>query len=252
MAPKPAADSMPRKSAGIKNLPPQLHRNSLLSIRLNTTPDVAAQLRELQLKFSEVCNAIAPIVRETRCWNRVALHHLVYRNLRERFPQLGSQMICNAIYSVSRTCRAIFQAPASPFNLARLGQRPLPHIRFAAEAPVYFDRHTLSIRDGIVSMLTLDGRVRFQLSISEDDEQRFREERLREIQLVQQGGQYELRFVFASDDDASSPASAPASTTRPATSGTMKGAGTTSELPEYVVLLDESETETVKELGEVA
>lgn len=252
MAPKQAADSVPRKRAATKPPP----REQLLAIRLNTTPDVAAQLGELQNKFAEVCNAIAPVVRDTRCWNRVALHHLVYRSLRERFPELGSQMICNAIYSVSRTCRAIFQAPASPFNLVRLGSRPLPHIRFAKQAPVYFDRHTLSIRDGVVSMLTLDGRVRFQLSISEADEQRFRQERLREIQLCHQGDHYELRFAFALDQDAATPAAQRAARER----------GALSELPEYVVLLDDSQsdspsqgdsqrarkTETVKELGEVA
>ena len=246
MAPKQAADSAPHKRAGIKPPP----REQLLAIRLNTTPAVAAQLGELQSKFADVCNAIAPVVRDTRCWNRVALHHLVYRSLRERFPELGSQMICNAIYSVSRTCRAIFQAPASPFNLVRLGSRPLPHIRFEKEAPVYFDRHTLSIRDGVVSMLTLDGRVRFQLSISEADELRFRQERLREIQLCHQGDDYELRFAFAADSDAGTPASSRAARER----------NTPSELPEYVVLLDDShntnanagETETVKELGEVA
>ncbi len=42
---------------------------------------------------------------QTKVWNRVALHHLMYRNLRDQFPEMGSQMVCNAIYSVSRTCR---------------------------------------------------------------------------------------------------------------------------------------------------
>ncbi len=217
------------------------HAPEPLSIPLDAPPAIFAQLRHLQQAFAEVCNAIAPVVRETRCWNRVTLHHLVYRSLRERFPQLGSQLICNAIYSVSRTCRAVYQSPASPFNIARIGDRPLPQMRFAPEAPVYFDRHTLSIRDGVVSMLTLDGRIRFRLSISEADEQRFRQEKLREILLLNQGGQYQLRFMFAPD---SGPARQSAAT--------PKAESKDAELPEYVVLLDESETEQVKELGEVA
>ncbi len=211
-----------------------------LSIPLNAPPAVATQLRLLQHAFADVCNAIAPVVRETRCWNRVALHHLLYRSLRERFPQLGSQMICNAIYSVSRTCRTVFQSPTSPHNIARLGDRPLPLMRFAPIAPVYFDRHTLSIRNGVVSMFTLDGRIRFRLSISEADEKRFRQERLREIVLLSQGGPFVLRFVFAAD--AAKAAPLPAATKRTAVS----------ELPEYVALSDEGSANQVTELGEVA
>lgn len=236
MQPKQAAPRDPRKRSYMK----AASAPEPLSILLNAPPAVAAQLRLLQHAFADVCNAIAPVVRDTRCWNRVALHHLVYRSLRERFPQLGSQMICNAIYSVSRTCRAVFQTPASPFNIARLGDRPLPLMRFAPNAPVYFDRHTLSIRDGVVSMLTLDGRIRFRLSISAADEERFRQERLREIRLQNQGAQFVLRFVFAADADHASPAK----------EAKHRSAG--AELPEYVVLSDEDSADQAKELGEVA
>ncbi len=203
--------------------------NAPLSIRLDTPPQLAAQLQQLQVAFTEVCNAIAPIVRDTRCWNRVALHHLVYRGMRERFPQLGSQMICNAIYSVSRTCRLLFQGANSPFNVGLLGDKPLPQLRFAASAPVYFDRHTLSIRDGIVSMYTLEGRIRFRLSISPADEERFRQQKLREIVLSGQAGQYMLGFIFAQDD-------APA-----AAEETM---------PEYVIVHDDDGQRKESVLGE--
>ena len=66
--------------------------------------------------FAEVCNALAPEVQRTRVWNRVALHHMHYRALREKFPALGSQMVCNAIYAVSRTSRMVFQMPATAQN----------------------------------------------------------------------------------------------------------------------------------------
>ncbi len=236
MQPKPAAPRDAQRRSYMK----AARAPEPLSIPLNAPPAVAAQLKLLQQAFADVCNAIAPVVRETRCWNRVTLHHLLYRSLRERFPQLGSQMICNAIYSVSRTCRTVFQTPASPFNIARLGDRPLPLMRFAPIAPVYFDKHTLSIRDGVVSMLTLNGRIRFRLSISEADEQRFRQERLREIVLRNQGGQFVLRFVFAADAEDAAPAPAARERT------------TAAELPEYVALSDEDVADQVTELGEVA
>ena len=88
--------------------------NFAVRVLLNTTPEQQARLEALQAAFAEVCNALAPMVQQTRIWNRVALHHMAYKGLRERFPALGSQMVCNAIYSVSRACRLVFQNPESP------------------------------------------------------------------------------------------------------------------------------------------
>jgi hypothetical protein len=173
--------------------------NSTLLIHLTPTPAQAQSLQALQLAFAEVCNALAPTVRDTRCWNRVTLHHLAYRALRERFPQVGSQMVCNAIYSVSRTCRVIFQSPNSPLHIQRLADKPLPVLQFLPSAPVYFDRHTLSIRHGALSMYTLDGRMRFQINLSPQDEERFAKARLQEIVLRGAGQQFSLSFSFGDE-----------------------------------------------------
>ena len=64
-------------------------------------------------------------------------------------------MVCNAIYAVSRTSRLLFQHPDSPLNLIRLAGKPLPLVRFGDTNPVYFDRHTLGVKDGQLSMYTL-------------------------------------------------------------------------------------------------
>lgn len=174
--------------------------NFALRIPLNTSPEQLARLEALQAAFAQVCNALAPTVQQTKVWNRVALHHLMYRSLRERFPDMGSQMVCNAIYSVSRTCRVVFQHPHSPFNLARLGDKPLPLLRFADSCPVYFDRHTLSVKDGQLSMYTLDGRIRFALALKPVDEANFKEKKLREI-VMSRGtdGLFELSFLFSDE-----------------------------------------------------
>ena len=176
--------------------------NSLLRIELNATPEQVERLHALQVGFAKVCNAIAPVVQQTRVWNRVALHHLTYRHLREQFPEMGSQMVCNAIYSVSRICRLVFQTPASPFNLARLGDKPLPLLQFAESLPVYFDRHTLSVKAGQLSMFTLDGRMRFQLALRPEDEASFHEKKLREVVLSRRNdGVYALSFLLGSESD---------------------------------------------------
>lgn len=155
----------------------------VLRIPLKVSSEQLQRLQALQHGFAKLCNALAPLVQSTRVWNRVALHHLTYRQLREQFPEMGSQMVCNAIYSVSRTCRVVFQHPASPVHLDKLGPRPLPLLRFADSCPVYFDRHTLSLKAGRLSMFTLDGRMHFELELDPRDEQRFHEQKMREIVL---------------------------------------------------------------------
>lgn len=179
--------------------------NSALQVTLNASPEQAQRLVALQAAFAQVCNALAPVVQQTRCWNRVTLHHLAYKSLREQFPNIGSQMVCNAIYSVSRTARNLFQHPASPFHLSRLQGKPLPLLRFVDDGPVYFDRHTLSLKDGSLSMYTLDGRMRFLVSLSPEQEKSFHESKLREIVLSRNGeGSFQLGFLFgdATEEDA--------------------------------------------------
>ena len=169
--------------------------NSIIRVPLNTTPEQFARLQALQSAFAEVCNALAPEVKKSRVWNRVTLHHLHYHTLREKFPALGSQMICNAIYAVSRVSRLVFQTPGSPFNLNKLGDKALPLMQFANSCPVYFDRHTLSIKGTKLSLFTLDGRMHFELTLPKEQLLLFKVAKLREISLTRRlDGLYELVF----------------------------------------------------------
>jgi len=169
-------------------------------IRLDLSDEQAARLRALQRVFAQACNSIAPLVASSRCWNRVGLHHLVYKDLREKFPQLGSQMACNAIYSVSKAARRVYQDPKSPWCAGRGSTAPLPVLRFLPGTPVFFDRHTLSLKAGVVSLFTLDGRLRFQINVSPQLEARFAAEKLREIALMSDQTGYVLRFMVGDAD----------------------------------------------------
>lgn len=218
--------------------------NSLVRIALNTTPEQTERLRALQSAFSQVCNAIAPVVQQTRCWNRVALHHMVYKSLRDQFPALGSQMVCNAIYSVSRTSRLVFQNPDSPFNVTRLAGKELPRLRFGDNCPVYFDRHTLSVKAGRLSMFTLDGRMHFNLALTPIDEMKFHKFRLHEIVLSRcPDGPFDLAFSFtevASADYADTPLPMlvlpTASTIFPQRKMNNRALATKATIPEYVMV----------------
>jgi hypothetical protein len=175
--------------------------NFLIRVPLNTSSEQHARLCELRGVFARVCNELAPQVQQSKVWNRVALHHLHYRGLREKFPALGSQMVCNAIYAVSKMARLIYQHPASPYNLARRPGQPLPLLKFADSCPVYFDRHTLSIKSGQLSLFTMDGRMRFELSLDADKLALFAQTKLREIVLNERlDHTFELSFHLSSLD----------------------------------------------------
>lgn len=197
--------------------------NTRFAVQLHAAADQVARLQALQALFVQACNSLTPLVRDTRCWNRVGLHHMAYRKLREQFPQLGSQMACNAIYSVSRACRLVYQSPHSPWLASRQPDQSLPLVMFDGRAPVYFDRHTLNLRDGQVSMFTLDGRMRFQIAISPEQERHFRDDRLREVVLQQRAGVWQLSFSFS-----------PADAEDPATAVSAE------HLPEYLVVRQDS------------
>ena len=185
-------------------------KKHILSIQLQVTEEERARLRALQQAFSEICNALVPVVWQNRCWNRVGLHHLAYHALRNRFPRMGAQMVCNAIYSVSRAYRI---AP-------KAADKPLPFLKFLPSAPVFFDRHTVSIKDNQLSMYTLDGRIRFGFATPKEILDVFSRERLREIVLHRRGETFSLSFCMQDEKEAE-----------------RAGSG---ELPEYLVLLPEA------------
>jgi hypothetical protein len=179
--------------------------NFQIRVQLNTSPEQYARLCELRVAFAQVCNQLAPHVQQSRVWNRVALHHLHYRSLREQFPALGSQMVCNAIYAVSKMARLIYQHPQSPYNPVSRPNGNLPLLRFADNCPVYFDRHTLSLKAGQLSLFTMDGRMRFDLALEADKLAIFEQAKLREIVLNERSGQvFELSFYLDSVDAAES------------------------------------------------
>ena len=162
---------------------------------LNTLPEQSARLEALQAEFAKACNALAPVVQASRCWNRVALHHMAYKDLRAAFPMLGSQMVCNAIYSVCKAARLVYQTPASPFFVGRAGaeKTALPLLRFLPSAPVFFDRHTLSLKGSKLSIYTLDGRMKFELGLNAGQAQALGDQRVRELLLLREaGGNYVL------------------------------------------------------------
>jgi hypothetical protein len=180
--------------------------DAAIRVPLSPSAEQEQRLQALQVAFAEVCNAIAPLVVQTGVWNRVALHHMAYRPMRSAYPALGSQMICNAIDAVSRTCRHVFQTAGSPYHLPTIRGRELPQLRFSDNCPVYLDRNTFSLKNGRASLFTLDGRMRFALDIDERAEQLFQSAKLLEILLLRIAGRYTMMFHLQVAPSAAAPA----------------------------------------------
>jgi len=139
-------------------------------------------LLSLQRRFSQACNFVVEIARQNNCFGRVPLHHLAYRLTRARFPELGSQLVSNAIFAVSKKNKT---SPSA-------GNKPA----FDELSPVFFDKHTLSIKDSRLSLLTLEGRLKFNLKISDDFVGIFQSSSLKEIRLTSENGTHYLNFIF--------------------------------------------------------
>ena len=166
------------------------------ALRIPLAPDARQeqQLQALQVAFAEVCNTIAPMVAKTGVWSRVALHHMAYHAVRDKFPALGSQMVCRAIFAVSRTCRWVFQSKGSRDHVSAFrGQSP-QQLHFSRHCPVYLDRNTFRLKQGRASLFTPDRRMRFQLDIGTRAEALFHSAKLMEILLVRVAGRCTLTF----------------------------------------------------------
>jgi IS605 OrfB family transposase len=127
------------------------------SFKLMTTPPQAEALSDLSRLFAEACNAMVPFVQEHRCWNRVALHHLVYYQVREKYPALGSQMVCQAIHRVADAYKALRANGGIP------NDQPVPAITFTPSS-VNFDRRTYSISGEYFTLFTPTGRAKVEFA----------------------------------------------------------------------------------------
>jgi IS605 OrfB family transposase len=147
------------------------------SIRLNVTCAQAVALHALRTAYADACNRLVPLVQSQRCWNRVDLHRLGYRRLRQE-SSLGAQMTCNAIFSVCKAYR-------SQRALGRIVEdAPVPTLCFN-RANVHFDQRTYTLKDEAVSLNTLQGRILVPLILG--DHQR---------RILQGGNPKEADLVF--------------------------------------------------------
>lgn len=162
------------------------------SIRLKTTPEQAQSLMALRTAYADACNRLVPVVRAHRVWNRVALHRRAYADLRATTP-LGSQMCCNAIFSVCKAYKA-------QKELGRIRKdEPIPEIRFD-RASVHFDKRTYTLKNDAVSLYTLEGRIEVAMRLGDHQRRILASGQPREAELVFRQGKWFFNLVVESGE----------------------------------------------------
>jgi IS605 OrfB family transposase len=122
-----------------------------IAIKLSVLDLQSEAFCELQELFTAACNQVAAAALLEKERNRIRLHHLCYRSLRESLPQLGAQMCCTAIAKTSNALKA---------------QKHPKLLLFKNGCSIHFDKRTYSLKNGILSLFTLRGRIRIPLEIS--------------------------------------------------------------------------------------
>ena len=136
------------------------------------------------------CNRLVPVVRAHRLWNRVGLHQRAYNDLRKTTP-LGSQMCCNAIFSVCKAYKA-------QKTLGRIGVE-VPAIQFD-RASVHFDQRTYTLKGETISLYSLDGRIHIPLRMGEHQRRILEPGKQKEAELVFRNGRWFFNLVVESGD----------------------------------------------------
>ncbi len=156
-----------------------------ISIRLEISPEQHQNLLEMQKAYLSVCNAIVPSVIKHRCWNRVALHQLVYSKIRAS-SSLGSQMVCNAIFTVCKAYR----------NKTIFKEEAIPHVQFRKDRSIHFDKRTYSLKGGKLSLYTLDKRITVSMKMGEFQKEYFSKGVPKEGELIHRKGRWYFNLVL--------------------------------------------------------
>lgn len=164
-----------------------------ISFKLLLLNEEKDRLSALRQEYAKACNLIVPEVINNRCWNRVALHKLVYCMLRDT-TKLGSQMVCNAIFSV---CKA-YLAQKSLRKIQK--DKPVPKINFN-QTSIHFDKRTYTLtKSGQVSLYTLEGRIKASLSFGDHQRQWLEKGIPKEAELICRKGNWYFNLVVEVPD----------------------------------------------------
>lgn len=155
-------------------------------LKLTLTQEQSDALLETQEFFADACNQIVSFAIKSRCWNRVALHHLCYYNVRENVSSLGSQMICNAIKNV-----------CSSYKVLKIKKsQDVPAISFQKTGSVHYDKRTYSIKGKTLSLYTTKGRITCEFTTGDFQRGCLEIGAVKEAELIRKGKRWFFNLAF--------------------------------------------------------
>ena len=123
-----------------------------IKAKLLTKQEQHQSLKKTMEVFNATCNHISQRTFETKTFNQVKLHHLIYREARDKFPELSSQFIIRAIAKVSDSYVA---------------EKKRLH-KFKKYSAVVYDQRLLSFkRLSIASINSVNGRLKVPFIIGQ-------------------------------------------------------------------------------------
>ncbi|MDF0590216.1 RNA-guided endonuclease InsQ/TnpB family protein [Candidatus Methanocrinis natronophilus] len=149
-----------------------------LKVKLEPTPEQVQAIRETMHQFNAACNFVADKAFELRTANKIKLQKVVYYPIREQF-NLSAQM---AVRAISKTCEAYKRDKSI---------KPT----FDPDGSVVYDQRLMSWKGlDLVSLLTLEGRIKVPVVICEYHEPRLN--RIRgQADLIFERGEFYLCVV---------------------------------------------------------
>lgn len=137
-------------------------------VRLKVSTEDSLKLHETQNLFGKACNVLVAILRKgdrnERLWQRFNLHRAGYASVRLAVPEIGSQLVCNAVRAVSSAAKSwISNNPKFVTDKTM----ELPEFDFSHPV-VHLDKNTVSFSKDqtVASIYTLGGRGGSRLSFA--------------------------------------------------------------------------------------
>ena len=157
-----------------------------VALKLTLSQEQSDALFETQKGFANACNQAVPFVVNNRCWNRVALHHLCYYQIRESIPSLGSQMVCSA-----------FQKVCSSYKVLKIKKsQDIPAITFKDTSSVHYDKRTYSIKNSTLTLYTVTGRIKCEFTTGDFQRKYLEWGAVKEAELIRKGKRWFFNLVL--------------------------------------------------------
>ena len=116
-------------------------------LKINPTKEQQQSLLKTMRLFNLICNEISEIAFNKKEFKQFSLHKLCYHELKQKYPEFSFQLIIRAINTVTDSYKK---------DKKTLRQ-------FKQYSSIVYDDRILSIKNNIVSLWTIDGRLKLPL-----------------------------------------------------------------------------------------